>query len=94
MLICTIQGAAKQMQKTAIFRNDVIAENSMNERFKKLSFWLPRTLLVTKQQLFFVYIFSFRPYSRPLCVRRIFCPGHSGVRGNERTDSLAGQTTN
>ena len=29
-----------------------------------------------------------------LTVRWIFCPGHSGVRGNERADALAGQATN
>ena len=26
-------------------------------------------------------------------LRWIFCPGHSGVRGNERVDALAGQAT-
>ena len=28
------------------------------------------------------------------CVRWIFCPGHSGVRGNERADALADQALN
>ena len=28
------------------------------------------------------------------CVRWIFCPGHAGVRGNERADALAGEATN
>ena len=27
------------------------------------------------------------------CVRWIFCPGHAGVRGNERADALAGEAT-
>ena len=28
------------------------------------------------------------------CVRWIFCPGHAGVRGNERADALAGEAEN
>ena len=33
-------------------------------------------------------------HSNIQCVRWIFCPGHAGVRGNERADALAGEAEN